>query len=61
MHSIREDFRNASHIMIPRRPENGSRQEQKKVQGGQPDNDVQEASEESFPASDAPGSHIFIK
>lgn len=26
-----------------------------------PDEDVHEASEESFPASDAPGSHVFVK
>ncbi|MEZ0224910.1 MAG: hypothetical protein ACAH83_10175 [Alphaproteobacteria bacterium] len=61
MQSIRDEFRAASSVVIPQHPQDKAPLGEKKVPGSHPDKDVQEASEESFPASDAPGSHIFIK
>jgi hypothetical protein len=55
-HDIKQDFRQASgYPLIPKlRPK-------EMIQTCHPDEDIHEASEESFPASDPPGSHIFTK
>jgi hypothetical protein len=61
MHNIREEFRNAAHVVIPQHPQDKAPLGEREVPGSHPDKDVQEASEESFPASDPPGSHTFTK
>jgi hypothetical protein len=58
--NIRQDFRQASQTAaMP--PVRQKKPPPKGCKSLHPDDDVQQASEDSFPASDAPGSHIFIK
>lgn len=55
---IQQEFRQATGITTPQKKRAKS---PRHARGANPDEEVHEASEESFPASDPPGSHTFTK
>jgi hypothetical protein len=56
-HDIRQDFRQAALGTVNSGKNRPNKQNDKPAS----EDEVQQASEESFPASDPPGSHVFIK